>query len=190
MLGTVSQVSDVVQGPHYTFYFCHVKSMSTYIDHFEGPVVGVHLYPEQVLDLTGEDVDGRPRGEAADEWVRHERCQSPEPETAEEELEKIRRDPRLLLNLLIVEDIHIKCLKTILSYTINFEQIPAIDFLFLSIKNAPLPKKKEKKIKQNLKTPSLKNSKKKHTQTNTEIYQCIRMSMYLDNSRHEGHRHR
>ena len=121
MLETVSQVSDVVQGPHYTCYFCHVKSTSTYIDHFEGPVVGVHLYPEQVLDLTGEDVDGRPRGEAADEWVRHERRQSPEPETAQEELEKIPRDP-----LLIVEDIHIKCLKTILSYTINFEQTRAI----------------------------------------------------------------
>ena len=111
-------------------------------------MVGVHLYPEQVLDLTGEDVDGRPRGEAADEWVRHERRQSPEPETAQEELEKIRRDPRLLLNLLIVEDIHIKCLKTILSYTINFEQTRAIDFLFFSKKkNAPPPKKK--KIKQN-----------------------------------------
>lgn len=119
--------------------------MSTYIDHFEGPVVGVHLYPEQVLDLTGEDVDGRPRGEAADEWVRHERRQSPEPETAQEELEKIRRDPRLLLNLLILEDIHIKCLKTILSYTIKFEQTRAIDFLFFYffLKKCPPPNKRK-----------------------------------------------
>ena len=110
-------------------------------------MVGVHLYPEQVLDLTGEDVDGRPRGEAADEWVRHERRQSPEPETAQEELEKIRRDPRLFLNLLILEDTHIKCLKTILSYTINFEQTRAIDILFFfsEKKKCPSPPKKKKR---------------------------------------------
>ena len=189
MLETVSQVSDVVQGPHYTCYFCHVKSMSTYIDHFEGPVVGVHLYPEQVLDLTGEDVDGRPRGEAADEWVRHERRQSPEPETAQEKLEKIRRDLRLLLNLLILEDIHIKCLKTILSYPIKFEQTRAIDFLFFYFlkKNAPPIKEKPEDP---LPSKIQNTHTNKHTHTHTQIYQCIRMSMYLDNSRHEGHRHR
>ena len=121
-------MSYVVLKPLVTYYFCHVKVTSTYIDHFEGPVVGVHLYPEQVLDLTGEDVDGCPGGKAADEWVRHERRQSPEPKTAQEQLEKIRGDPRLLLNLLILEDIHIKSLQTLLSFTINFAQNRAVEF--------------------------------------------------------------
>ena len=147
MLETVSQVSDAVLRPLVTYYFCHVKATSTYIDHFEGPVVGVHLYPEQVLDLTGEDVDGRPRGEAADEWVRHERRQSPEPETAQEELEKIRRDPISFLNLLILEDVHIKSLQTFLSFTINFAQNRAVEFLIIFSKKKTQNAKKKTKRK-------------------------------------------
>ena len=62
--------------------------VSTHKDELEGAIVSPHLQAEDVLDLGGEDVTGRPSGEATHQGVWQVHRQKSQPQHTQQQLQQ------------------------------------------------------------------------------------------------------